>query len=265
MTFGSLFAGIGGIDLGLERAGMECLWQVEKDAWCRKVLTKHWPDIPKYEDVCDVGYENLSSVDLVCGGFPCQDISAAGRDRNHKRGLEGDKSGLWFEYLRLIDELVPSWVLIENVPALLTTNNGADFAAIIQELVEYGYGVTWRVLDAQNFGVSTSRRRLFIVGELGEGSPETLLPDADEELQALSGEKTPRYNKPRICGWGGGLSLERLGQCVLTKADPLRDREGNGLSRRMDTRRWNALGNAVVPQCAEYIGRLIMEQACLTS
>ena len=94
MTFGSLFSGIGGIDLGLERAGMECKWQVEIDPYCQKVLAKHWPDVRRYDDVRSVGADTLEAVDLIAGGFPCQDVSVAGKRAGLK---EGTKSGLWFE------------------------------------------------------------------------------------------------------------------------------------------------------------------------
>ena len=106
MTFGSLFAGIGGLDLGLERAGMECRWQVEIDEFCRKVLAKHWPEVPKYGDIGKLTGEELEPVDLICGGFPCQDLSQAGR----RAGLEGDRSGLWFEFARIVGVLRPRWV-----------------------------------------------------------------------------------------------------------------------------------------------------------
>lgn len=259
MTFGSLFAGIGGIDRGLELAGMECQWQVEIDPFCTKVLAKHWPDVRRYEDVRKVGRANLASVDLIAGGFPCQDISPAGRNRHVKKGTSGNKSGLWFEYARVIEELRPTWAVIENTPQLLKTNGGNDFRSIIRFLGKCGYVGWWRVLDAQYFGVATKRRRLFVVAYSGTERFRFLLSESNQELLALPPKQAGRNNLPRICGWGGGLSLERLGQCVLTKTDSDRNGTGYGISRRMDGRRWNALGNAVVPQCAEWIGRRIMD------
>src|SRR5690606_38318018 len=117
ITVGSLFSGIGGMDLGLERAGMVIRWQVEIDEYCLRVLAKHWPDVPKHVDIRDVGGHNLERVDLICGGFPCQDISFA-RGAGAK-GLDGEKSGLFFEFIRVVRELRPKHVLLENVPALL--------------------------------------------------------------------------------------------------------------------------------------------------
>jgi DNA (cytosine-5)-methyltransferase 1 len=172
ITFGSLFAGIGGFDLGLERALMRCAWQVEIDDKARSVLERHWPDVNR--SVCDVtkaGRHNLRPVDLICGGFPCQGVSVAGR----REGLADKRSGLWFEFHRILGELAPRWVIVENVPGLLSSNGGRDFAVILRGLVELGYGVCWRILDAQYFGVAQRRRRVFIVGSLGTGRAAEVL------------------------------------------------------------------------------------------
>jgi len=171
MTFGSLFAGIGGLDLGLERAGMLCKWQGEIDGYCLKVLEKHWPNVRRYGDVRECGRQNLEPVDLICGGFPCQDVSVAGR----RKGLAGSRSGLWFEFHRVLEELRPRWVVIENVPGLLSSRQGRDFALILRGLAELGYLSAWRILDAQYFGVAQRRRRVFIVGHLGDGRAAQVL------------------------------------------------------------------------------------------
>jgi len=159
LTFGSLFAGIGGFDLGFERAGMTCKWQVEIDDYCQRVLEKHWPNVARYEDVRECGAENLEPVDLICGGFPCQDLSVAGK----RRGIHGEQSGLFFEFVRLACELRPAWLVIENVPGLLSSNDGRDMGIVIGTLEDAGYMGAWRVLDSQWFGVAQRRRRLFIV------------------------------------------------------------------------------------------------------
>ena len=171
LTFGSLFTGIGGIDLGFEQAGMKCAWQCEKNRQARHVLATHWPDVPCYEDVFDVTNNNVPSVDVICGGFPCQDVSFAGK----RAGLAGERSGLWFEFHRIIEEFAPQWVVVENVPGLLSSNRGADFYTVVRGMVECGYGVSWRVLDAQYFGVAQRRRRVFIVGSLGNGRSAEIL------------------------------------------------------------------------------------------
>ena len=170
MKFGSLFAGIGGFDLGFERAGMTCVWQGEIGKFCNGILEKHWPKVERYGDVKECG-KNLEQVELICGGFPCQDVSVAGR----REGLAGSKSGLWFEFYRILEELRPRWVVIENVPGLLSSNKGRDFATILQGLAELRYLSAWRILDAQYFGVAQRRRRVFIIGHLGGGRAAQVL------------------------------------------------------------------------------------------
>lgn len=171
MNFISLFAGIGGFDLGFERVGMACEGQVEIDGACNKILKKHWPNVKRYGDVKECGKHNLEQVDLICGGFPCQDVSVAGR----REGLAGSRSGLWFEFYRVLEELRPGWVVIENVPGLLSSNKGRDFATILQGLAELRYLSAWRILDAQYFGVAQRRRRVFIIGHLGDGRAAQVL------------------------------------------------------------------------------------------
>jgi len=171
MKFGSLFSGIGGFDLGFEQAGMQCAWQCEIDKHARSVLATHWPGVPCIEDVRDVRRDTVAAVDLICGGFPCQDLSVAGK----RAGLAGERSGLWFEFHRVLADLRPQWVVVENVPGLLSSHRGADFAIVLRGLVELRYGVSWRILDAQYFGVAQRRRRVFIVGSLGDGRSAEIL------------------------------------------------------------------------------------------
>lgn len=173
MNFGSLFSGIGGFDLGFEQAGLSCQWQVEIDADCSRALERHWPEVTRYKDVRDV--RELEPVDVICGGFPCQDLSVAGK----RAGLAGERSGLWFEFLRIIELNRPRWLVIENVPGLLSSDEGRDFAVILRGLVECGYCLAWRVLDAQFFRVAQRRRRVFIVGSLGDGSCAEILFESE--------------------------------------------------------------------------------------
>ena len=184
LTVGSLFSGIGGFDLGLERAGVRPLWMCEIDQACQGVLRRHWPGVPIYDDVTRLSADNVVRPDVLCGGFPCQDVSVAGR----RAGLAGERSGLWYEFLRVIESLRPRWVVIENVPGLLSSNGGRDFAVVLRGLVECGYGVTWRVLDAQYFGVAQRRRRVFIVGSLGSGRAAQVL----FEREGVPGDTPPR-------------------------------------------------------------------------
>lgn len=157
MTFGSLFAGIGGFDLGFERAGLTCAWQVEISEPCRRVLKKHWPSAVGLKDVREASGGNLSRVDVVCGGFPCQDLSLAG----NRAGFGGKRSVLFFEMVRIIHELQPQFVVWENVPGLLTSDRGRDFARVLRALGDIGYFGAWRVLDSQWFGLPQQRARVF--------------------------------------------------------------------------------------------------------
>ena len=180
----SLFSGIGGFDLGFDRAGMECAGQVEIDAKCNEVLAYHWPHVWRHNDVRAVTRQNAPTVDLVCGGFPCQDLSVAGR----RAGLAGERSGLWFEFRRVLADLRPRWVVVENVPGLLSSQRGRDFAVILHGLGELGYCTAWRVLDAQYFGVAQRRRRVFLVASLGTGSCAQVL----FESAGVPGDSPPR-------------------------------------------------------------------------
>lgn len=183
LTYGSVFTGIAGFDLGFAMAGMHCAFQVENDADCQAVLTRRFPDARRYTDVTQTDPAELGAVDVLCGGFPCQDLSVAGR----RAGLAGARSGLFHEFMRLVAGLAPRWVVIENVPGLLSSfspvepppsdlppgsawavEEASDFGTVLATLGELGYGWAYRVLDAQYFGVAQRRRRVFIVGCFGD-------------------------------------------------------------------------------------------------
>jgi len=175
----SLFAGVGGFDLALERSGVEVVASVEIDNKAQEVLRRRFPNSTIFGDVTEVTGEQLISagfdpVDgIITGGFPCQDLSVAGK----RAGLAGKRSGLFWEICRLLDETRTQNFILENVPGLLSSNNGRDMAVVIEALVQRGYRVGWRVLDAQYFGVPQRRRRVFIVGSLGDSgrSPQEIL------------------------------------------------------------------------------------------
>lgn len=164
LTFGSLFAGIGGIDLGLERAGMKCCWQVEIDDYARKILAKHWPDVPRYTDVRGFlggkrwrSVRSAWAVDCIAGGFPCQDVSNAGR----RAGIDGKRSGLWSEFARIVHLLRPRHVLVENVPALTIRGLGR----VLGDLAKLGYDCEWDRIPAAAVGAPHLRWRIFIVAD----------------------------------------------------------------------------------------------------
>jgi DNA (cytosine-5)-methyltransferase 1 len=247
VTVGSLFAGIGGFDLGLERAGMEIKWQVEIDPFCRAVLEKHWPGVKRLSDIREaVGYRRdvygyidshamrylLEPVDLICGGFPCQDISVAGRGA----GLAGERSGLWSEYLRLIRELRPRYVVVENVPGLL----GRGLGDVLGGLAESGYDAEWDCVPAASVGAKHLRDRVWIVAY-----PHGPRSQERQVLQRLPGEER-RYGDRQNAAVGAWWATESNVVRVV-----------HGLPGRVD--RIRALGNSVVPQIAEWIGRRILE------
>lgn len=171
MKHSSLFSGIGGFDLGFERAGMQSVWQVENDRFCNRVLATHFPKVKRYGDITELRPEELVPVDVISAGFPCQDLSVAGK----RAGLDGDRSGLFFEIVRILRHTQSRWAVLENVPGLLSSNGGADFAIVLSELAECGYFLEWAILDSQHFGVPQRRRRVFIVGHLGEPPPQPVL------------------------------------------------------------------------------------------
>ena len=165
----SLFAGVGGFDLALERNGVPVVASVEIDKNARKVLAKQFPNSAILEDVKEVTGEQLfklgfESDGIIVGGFPCQDLSVAGK----RAGLAGDRSGLFFEVTRILEETKAKYFILENVPGLLSSNKGRDMGTVVGTLDELGYSVAWRVLDAQYFGVPQRRRRVFIVGCIGD-------------------------------------------------------------------------------------------------
>ena len=297
MRVGSLFSGIGGLDLGLERAGMKVVWQVENDPYCNKVLAKHWPGVPRYGDIKEIDFTTLPPVDLICGGFPCQPVSCAG-----KRQGDQDERWLWPEFYRAVCEVRPGWVLVENVPGLLSAQNGRLFGGILGDLARSGYDAEWDLLPAAAFGAPHLRFRLFIVAypheQHGNGSGFHSGQVSQQQKAALSRSKKvanpkgkrrnygPAENVGAVCGKGNapgdsgeiladskcnglqGEIFSELGQGTANLRRRLADsdwwelepdvgRVANGIPSRVD--RLKCLGNAVVPQVAEWIGKRIME------
>lgn len=228
LTLGSLFSGIGGLEYGLEMTGrFKTVWQVEKDAYCRKVLAKHWPDVTRYEDVKDVGKENLSAVDVICGGFPCQDISGAGK----KEGVGGRQSRLWLQFARIIDEMRPGFVVIENVAVL----RKRGLRECLWDIADLGYDAEWSNFPACAAGAPHSRERLFLLAYAHRNRKPTVAFDAE----------TPRLRANAGRVWNG------------RDAAPPLVRMADGLPNGLD--RTRALGNAVVPQCAKVVGEWLLE------
>ncbi|KKL58263.1 hypothetical protein LCGC14_2227120 [marine sediment metagenome] len=255
MKFGSLFSGIGGLDLGLERAGMECAWQVEIDDYCQKVLTKHWPDVPKYKDVRDVGKE-LESVDLICGGFPCQPVSVSGQRRGSK-----DERWLWDDFYRIICDVGPSWVVVENVPGLYSAEDGRLFGGILRDLSNGGYDAEWDTIPAAAFGAAHVRERVFLVAH-SAGEPFDVRSAKRKKAVHAGRDGSIRQVANAVGEGRQGVKRPILENGDIARrswwaAEPSVGRVANGVPHRVD--RLRGLGNAVVPQVAEFIGRQIME------
>jgi DNA (cytosine-5)-methyltransferase 1 len=296
MRIGSLFSGIGGLELGLEMAGLgETVWQVERDDYCRAVLAKHWPHVERFDDVRTVSAATLAAVDLICGGFPCQDVSSAGK----RAGLDGARSGLWFEYLRIVSEIRPSWVVVENV----ASGAPAWVDVVRAGLGELGYASLPIPLAAADVGAPHERARVFIVAAHADAQRQPARAEHAEVAGAQAAAhadgahvrlvracERPQEQDARVCsapelagdgkghvadaeGSGPPLSRRssRSGAQLARPADghwrsamPDMVRVVHGVSRGLDrpTRRIAALGNAVVPQCAEVIGHVIQELTC---
>lgn len=197
---------------------MGVVFQAEYDKQARRVLARHWPDVHRYEDVHDV--RDTAPVDVICGGFPCQDYSVAGK----RGGLAGDRGALWWEMQRIIAKCRPTWVVGENVLGLLSSNGGRDFRTIVNSLVQVGYGVCWTVLDSQYFGVAQRRRRLFIVGHSG-GVPRPEVLALSEGLfghpapSREAGEAVTQGVAQGVAGpyWDGGHISDTLDVSMLVK------------------------------------------------
>jgi DNA (cytosine-5)-methyltransferase 1 len=287
---GSLFAGIGGFELGIERAipNAHTIWQVEQNTFCQSILRKHWPNATIYDDVRTVGAHNLQPIDILIGGFPCQDISTAGNQRGIKNGT---RSGLWWEMHRIIVELRPRIVIMENVSNILRLG-GAD---VVGSLANIGYGCEWSVISARQFGAPHQRKRWFCVAY-----PDGIRSDKTKHRRitstvgtrahihagALQGKKTCKTtatneftntNMPRCKKRDEPIMLEKSGGSrsgdrkiggvhiknywQQEKDPPRLCNVDDGISDRLA--KLKALGNAIVPQCSEYIGKLVLQSGLL--
>lgn len=313
IRIGSLFSGIGGFELGLERSipNSTTVWQVEQNKFCRSILAKHWPAAVLYDDVCTVGADNLEPVDVLCGGFPCQDLSYAGKGE----GLNGARSGLWWEMHRIISELRPRVVVLENVPALVTRGLGE----VLGSLSAIGYDAEWTVISAADFGAPHLRKRIFIVAypnqerslqafnrgassvnsekrNLLEGRSSQIASNSNQSREVNEGSCTkgeyvdqakwkegagksngssdtwPSSNanqngngsKESVCAGWKESSLSHDPSEHYWRGFPTQRpvcSRNDGVSNRLA--KLAALGNAIVPQCSEWIGQKIWDSGLL--
>ena len=278
MKMGSLFSGIGGLDLGLERSipGLQTVWQVEKEEFCRSILERHWPNTKRYDDVRTVGAHNLEPVDVLCGGFPCQDISIAGKGE----GLDGERSGLWWEFHRLINDLRPRVAVMENVSAI----NIRGLSAVVGSLAEIGYDCQWTIISAAQCGAPHLRRRWFGVAypssiadrgwttadtNQGRGRtsntvqsrrPSTNVHDTEgSTADTISTRTQVQTEGKQPSKQMSGSTSKTYWQGFPTQSPVCR--RDDVIPNRVD--RLRALGNAVVPQCAEWIGQQIINSGLL--
>ncbi len=309
MNVGSLFSGIGGIELGFEREGFETKWFVERDAFCQSVLRKHWPKVKIYGDITSIDFRELEKIDVLTGGFPCQDISVAGKGK----GIGGKRSGLWKEYFRAIREIRPKFAVIENVSIL--TKRGLN--VILGDLAEIGYDAEWFCLQARDVGAPHRRERIFIIAYSNKNG-QSISSINDKERQEQLGEQSITNDNSnrsyKIDSTSKGVEVKvrkvpeskQVGERRVNESsvgstffitndwserihgfreetlqgkqgfswcqdvrriedlkgrsdipEPLIRGKGNGVSNRVD--RTKSIGNAVVPQVAQFIARRIKE------
>ncbi len=277
LTVGSLFSGIGGFELGFEATGrFETSWQVEGDPYATKVLEKHWPNVQRHDDVCNWPNETTEPVDVIIGGFPCQDISYAGKGA----GLDGERSGLFYELMRIVRVVGPKYVVLENVAALLT--RGLD--QVLGTLAWHGYDAEWEVVSAASVGAPHRRDRVFIIGYLADfhgrssatlrdsyGNSESVGPvDAKtSELQSdladsssLRQSGSGMYGRPFDSTENSNREASNVKSSGQGKenhwhTEPAVGRVANGVPRRVD--RLRCLGNAIVPACAEVVAQRLLQ------
>lgn len=288
MTFGSLFAGIGGFDLGLERAGMECRWQVEIDDYASRVLAKHWPHVTRWGDVRTFppGPVGEWRVDLVCAGVPCQPVSHAGKQKG-----ANDERWMWGEALRVVADLQPTFFVAENPIGILNHDGGRTFRGLLRALASVGYVCEWHVIAAADVGAPHLRQRVWLVAYSDsvsriEGEPRRAgrgLPAASAGPQgrqdegqawAVAGDccanvadangmpRAQQLSHERRAAWSpdafsGSLVGNRSEADGWWATEPSVGRVAHGIPNRVD--RLRCLGNAVVPQIVELIGRAIIE------
>jgi len=268
LTVGSLFSGIGGLDLGLERAGMKVIWQSEIDPYCNKVLKKHWPKVTNHGNIKDINWTTIERPDVICGGYPCQPFSTAGK----RKGTD-DPRHLWPWVRDAISALRPTYAILENVRGHLSMGG----LQVIGELAEIGYDAEWRVVSAAGVGAPHRRERIIIVAHSNDtrGRAQQCTIDPHRAAQIKERQNISQFRSCRCGKDVANTNSRRCEQCQTeTKSiswissssernyadwwetEPDVGRVVDGISNRVD--RLKGLGNAVVPQVAEYIGRLVM-------
>ena len=296
----SFFSGIGGLDIGFQKAGCEIVFQCEIDPFCNEILEHHWPSVERHKNIKDLDHATIPVSNVWLGGFPCQDVSLA--RMGPRAGLKGARSGLFHEFARLLGESRPQIFAIENVPGLLSSHKGRDFGTIVRTLADLGYCVGWRVLNSKNFGVPQSRSRVYIVGcyrdrrgpveilfepERSEGNVEASGSNGKTSLSPFKESlgdpvKGPVFPKIAYClyacsarhtgtDWSrtyvtypdGRVRRLTPSECEGVQGfdpgwtNPVLPTHDTEPADYIDTLRYQALGNAVTPPVAQWLGSRI--------
>jgi DNA (cytosine-5)-methyltransferase 1 len=294
----SFFSGIGGLDLGLERAGFEINFHCEIKEFCRQILHQHWPNLPVETDIRALDETAIPQADVWAAGFPCQDLSLA--RMGPRSGLRGNQSGLFHEFMRLVRGRTPRAIILENVHGLLSSHGGRDFAVVLKALDELGYGVAWRVLNSKDFGVPQQRRRVYIVAmhrdERGAGQVlfEPQCSDRNTKKSRQNEEKSASLFQTIVGDTVKGPLVKSLAHCIYAESarhtgtdwsrnyvwypdgkvrrftpnevervqgfpvDWTLPMSGARQSDRVDSLRYHAVGNAVTPPVAEWVGHRLV-------
>lgn len=295
----SFFSGIGGLELGLERAGCVVTFQCEAKPFCLQILERHWPEIPRSKDIRSVKHEDVPNSDVWTAGFPCQDLSLA--RMGTRSGLRGSQSGLFHDFVRIVRKGLPRAVILENVHGLISSHGGRDFTIVLKALDELGYGVAWRVLNSKDFGVPQQRRRVFIVGvhrdprSAGEILFEPQCGNWNLETSRQNGKESPSLFQTVVGDSRKGPLVKALAHCVYAESArhtgtdwsrnyvwypngrvrrftpnevervqgfpldwTLPNQVGKISSDKLDSLRYHAVGNAVTPQVAEWLGKRLV-------
>ncbi len=301
----SFFSGIGGLDLGLERAGFEVRFQCEVKPFCRDILSQHWPNIPLNTDIRKLDETDIPETDIWAAGFPCQDLSLA--RMGPRSGLRGNQSGLFHDFMRLVGGRRPRAIILENVHGLLSSHGGRDFAIVLKALDELGYGVAWRVLNSKDFGVPQQRRRVYVIAvhrdarSAGEVLFEPECSNWNFKKGRSNGEKSASIFQTILGDPIKGPLVKSVAHCIYAESarhtgtdwsrnyvwypeGRVRRFTPNEVERvqgfpddwtrplgfdelqsdRIDSLRYHAVGNAVTPPVAEWVGkrlaRVLVEQ-----
>ncbi|MGO9113032.1 MAG: DNA cytosine methyltransferase [Thermoguttaceae bacterium] len=288
MRFASFFAGIGGFDLGFQRAGMIPAFHCEIDPFCQRILKRHWPEVPLHDDITTLKPRDIPEAELWAGGWPCQDVSHGNAQR---KGIHGARSGLFFSFAELARKVRPGWIVMENVSGLLSSDDGAAFESVTEQLEEIGYMGVWFTCNTLSAGLPHNRERIFLVGSYRSALSHQFCSDGGK----LFGDNSPRKESrtgdrssvrgefisdaPLLVQRRGGFGYTKATSYCPTiraqsgkhqgghsdrpilcgqKLDLGRVREANGIPGRLDGKRGRLIGNAVAPPIAQFIGSRIM-------